>query len=65
MSVQEIERAITQLSSKEMHQLADWLIEYRHEQWDKQIEEDARAGRLDDLLNEVKAEIQQGLAKPL
>lgn len=65
MSLQEIEVAIENLDSKEVFQLSDWLIEYRNQLWDKQIEADLEAGRLDKLLEEVRAEIRQGLAKPL
>jgi hypothetical protein len=41
-TVQEIENAIQKLEAKEIHQVADWLQEYREELWDKQ---DYLAGR--------------------
>ncbi|MCY7356709.1 MAG: hypothetical protein LH609_04430 [Rudanella sp.] len=65
MSVQEIEIAITQLSIEEFSNLSNWIVEYKNQQWDKQIEEDFNAGRLDALLDEVDAEYEQGLTKPL
>lgn len=65
MSVQEIETAITQLKSEEFWKLSDWIIEYRNQQWDKQIEEDAKAGRLDALINRAKEQNRQGLTRPL
>lgn len=65
MSVQEIEIAITQLSSEEFWKLSDWMTQYQSRQWDKQIEEDAKAGRLDALINEAKEEIRQGKTYPL
>lgn len=65
MSLQEIEFAIEKLDSREVFQLSDWLIEYRNHLWDKQIEQDIEAGRLDKLLDEVRSEIRQGLTKPL
>ncbi len=65
MSVQEIETAITQLKSEEFWKLSDWIIEYRNQQWDKQIEEDAKAGRLDALINRAKEHNRQGLTRPL
>jgi BioD-like phosphotransacetylase family protein len=65
MSVQEIEIAITQLSIEESSNLSNWIVEYKNQQWDKQIEEDFNAGRLDALLDEVDAEYEQGLTKPL
>jgi len=65
MSVQEIETAITQLSPKELTVLKAWLDEYHAQVWDRQIEDDLEAGRLDAVLAEVEQEYQAGLTKPL
>lgn len=65
MSVQEIEIAITQLSDEEFWKLSDWMTEYKNRQWDNQIEDDYNTGRLDALLDEVDAEYEKGLTKPL
>ena len=63
--VQEIENAIQKLEPKEIHQVADWLQEFREERWDKQIEADAKAGRLDKLMEEAKQDYLAGRCKPL
>ena len=47
MSVQEIETAIQKLTPQEIKAVAQWLDEYREEMWDRQIEADAKAGKLD------------------
>lgn len=65
MNVQEIEVAIEQLPEQEIWKLADWFTEYKNRRWDEQIEGDAKAGRLNEILREVDAEIEQGLARPL
>lgn len=65
MSVKELETAIMNLSVQELSELTAWLIEYRQQVWDRQIEEDLDGGRLDALLNEVDAEYEAGLAKVL
>ncbi len=65
MSLQEIEVAITRLSSEERLKLTDWLTEQYNDDWDEQIEEDARAGKLDNVLNEAREEIRKGRTKPL
>lgn len=65
MSVQEIEIAITQLNGEELNQLDSWLAEYKSEQWDKQIEADAKAGKLDFLIARAKEQNRQGLTRPL
>jgi len=65
MSVTEIEAAITQLPAKELVELMAWLQEYHERAWDRQIEDDLEAGRLDTLLAEVDKEHEAGLAQPL
>lgn len=65
MGVRDIETAITQLSTHEVAKLADWFAEYQAQVWDKQIEEDLEAGRLDQLLEEVENEYAAGLSRPL
>ena len=65
MSVKEIEQAITQLPPNEVAELVAWLEEYHHQKWDRQIEADLEAGRLDSLLAEVEEEYQSGQARPL
>jgi len=65
MSVTEIESAIAQLPARDFAELMAWLQEYHERAWDKQIEDDLEAGRLDTLLAEVNEEHRQGLARPL
>ncbi|MBI2433296.1 MAG: hypothetical protein HYV26_10530 [Candidatus Hydrogenedentes bacterium] len=65
MGVKEIERAITELSPVELAELAAWIENYQAQQWDKQIEEDLEAGRLDALLKQVDKEYEAGLSEPL
>jgi hypothetical protein len=64
-TVKEIESAITQLAPKDVHAVAEWLMEYREELWDRQIEADAKAGRLDSLMEEAKQDYLAGRCKPL
>lgn len=61
----EIEEAITKLSPEEVAQLLAWFADYQAEIWDKQIERDLDAGRLDALIDEVDAEYETGNARPL
>lgn len=65
MSVAEIESAIVQLPPQEVAALMTWLQEYHEKVWDKQIEDDLAAGRLDKLLAEVDKEHAAGLSQPL
>ena len=65
MSVQEIETAAKELPTDELDGLVTRLFDFFNERWDKQIEADAKAGRLDNLLNEAREEIRRGRTKPL
>ena len=65
MSVQEIESAIRQLSVAQRSELMARIAVLDDDDWDRQIEADLEAGRLDKWLTEVRAEYEQGLAKPL
>lgn len=65
MGVAEIERAIEQLAPDELAQLADWFQEFLAEAWDRQIEADVQAGRLDKLMGEAEGEFQAGRTQPL
>ena len=64
-TVLEIEAAIQKLEPQEIKAVADWLQEYREELWDRQIEADAKAGRLDKLMDEAKQDYLAGRCKPL
>jgi len=63
-TVQEIESAITQLKPRDIHAVADWLLEYRETLWDKTIAADAHAGKLDPLIKKAKAAHRAGKATP-
>ena len=65
MSITEIEQAITALSPEELARFREWFDEYYAEVWDKQIEADAKSGRLDKLIAEADEEYDAGLSKPL
>jgi hypothetical protein len=63
-TVQEIETAIKKLKPREICEVADWLDELREELWDKQIEADAKAGKLDKLIARAKAGHRAGKTAP-
>ncbi|MCU0548843.1 MAG: hypothetical protein MUC48_05800 [Leptolyngbya sp. Prado105] len=53
----EVESAIKQLPEGEVRALANWLQEYLNEMWDRQIEADLAAGKLDHLIARAEADI--------
>jgi hypothetical protein len=65
MSVQELENAIRQLSPEDFTRLAQWIDEYRADQWDQQIEADIRGGRLDEAGRRADADFESGQCTPL
>lgn len=65
MSVQEIEKAIAQLSRKELAEFTSWFADYRAKHWEDQIAKDLEQGRLDSILEAVDQEYESGGARPL
>lgn len=53
----EIEAAIKQLPEDDVRQLAGWIQKYLDEKWDRQMEEDLAAGKLDTLIAKAEADI--------
>jgi uncharacterized membrane protein YccC len=62
MSVQELETAITRLSKEELTAFAQWFEEYMADAWDRRIEQDMRAGRLDAALKRADDHYEAGAA---
>jgi hypothetical protein len=64
-TVAEIESAISTLPLKDAWRVAGWLQEYLDAKWDKEMDEDIAAGRLDPLWEKARADIAAGRVKPL
>ncbi|MDD5753923.1 MAG: hypothetical protein PHN45_04120 [Methylococcales bacterium] len=65
ISVQTIENAIQQLPEPDLAELQRWFSEFYGSIWDKQIERDALAGKLDALADEALAEYYSGAVTEL
>jgi hypothetical protein len=63
-TVEEIESAIEELPPDKLFKLVAWLKERFDEEWDRQIEEDVKAGKLDGLAQEALAEYHAGRTEP-
>ncbi len=61
--LQEIERQIDQLPADEFAELMKHMLALDQERWDRQMDEDAAAGRLDRLVDEARAAREAGLLK--
>ena len=60
-----IEKDILALSSEELARLREWFLEYDWSSWDRQIEEDASAGKLDALAERALQQQSSGKTTPL
>ena len=65
MSVETIEEQIAGLDNASFLRLRDWFIEFDQSRWDRQIEADSNAGKLDFLINAALAEHQAGKTRDL
>lgn len=59
-TIKEIEKAVRQLSAKDLAAFRAWFAEFDSEFWDRQLEEDAAAGKLDALADEALQDYREG-----
>ncbi len=59
-TVQDIENAIRQLSPEDLAAFRAWFAEFDAAVWDRQLEADVAAGRLDQLAEEALKEFRDG-----
>jgi hypothetical protein len=62
--VEEIERAIQELSPDEFLQIAQRVRAIEEERWDKELDRDASSGRLDFLREEARLDGENKPPKP-
>jgi hypothetical protein len=63
--IEQLEDKVLKLSPKDLAQFRAWFLEFDARVWDQQIEADLKAGKLDQLIAEGRAEFEQGKARPL
>ncbi|HLX63385.1 MAG TPA: hypothetical protein VKX17_19095 [Planctomycetota bacterium] len=59
-TIAEIEMAVTKLSPQELREFRSCFFQFDSDEWDKQIEADAAAGRLDNLFGQALKDIEAG-----
>lgn len=64
-TVQDIERAVVQLTAEDLAAFRAWFAEYDSDAWDRQLEQDIAAGRLDRLADEALEDLRQGRSTDL
>jgi hypothetical protein len=63
--IKSLENRIEKLDNDSFSTLRDWFIEFDQARWDKKIEADSNAGKLDFLINTALAEHQAGKTRDL
>jgi hypothetical protein len=58
--IEAIQAEIESLSSEDFVRLRDWIAERDWKRWDRQIEQDSAAGKLEFLRREAEAAKQRG-----
>ncbi len=65
MSAVELDEAVQKLPPEQLAQFTQWFEQYIADQWDKKIEEDVKAGRLDQLAKKADEDFEAGRCTPL
>jgi hypothetical protein len=61
-NVKALERAVEKLTSSDLVEFRSWFLDYDADIWDREIEEDYRSGKLDNLISEAIRDYQDGKA---
>jgi len=62
-NINQIKAAIEALPDQDYVQLRHWFLENDQQKWDRQIEADSKAGKLDFLFREARHEKREGKLK--
>ena len=65
MSVDELQAAVSQLSAEDLGRFSEWFEEHLSDLWDRQIEADILAGRLDKAGERADEDLEAGRCTPL
>ena len=65
MSLNELEDAVTRLPEADLAAFTRWFEEFLADAWDRRIEADVRAGRLDAAGRRADADFEAGRCTPL
>lgn len=63
--VEKLEREVRELNRAELAAFREWFREYDANEWDRRIEEDVRAGKLNELAEEAIVTHKAGKTKEL
>jgi hypothetical protein len=64
-AVEKLELLIKNLSPEELAQFREWFADFDAQIWDRQIQSDTAAGKLDRLIDESMADHRNNKSRPL
>jgi hypothetical protein len=64
-AVERLESEVAALSPNELAEFRDWFLDHDWAAWDRKLEDDVAAGRLDELADKALAHHAAGRTKPL
>ena len=64
-AIEKLELLVKSLSPQELAKFREWFAEFDAQIWDRQIEADAAAGKLDRIIDESMAEHRANKSRPL
>jgi hypothetical protein len=59
-TIQDIERAVQQLSTRDLATFRAWFADFDAQIWDREFEADVQAGKLDALADEALSDLRAG-----
>jgi len=65
MSVEELRSAVARRADDDRDEFSRWFEEFLADQWDRQIEADIQAGRLDQVARRADDDFEAGRSTPL
>lgn len=65
MNITELKKAVKELPKNELAEFLEWLDEFQESLWDRQIEEDLKAGKLDSLIQQAEQAFSEGKCREI
>lgn len=63
--IEQLEQQVQSLSKDELAQFREWFVEFDWAMWDRQLERDVAAGKLDALADKALRDHSSGKSTPL
>ncbi len=65
MNITELKTAVKQLPQNELAEFVQWFEEFQEALWDRQIEEDLKAGKFDTFMRQAEQAFSEGKCREI